>query len=145
MRHLRWLSLTALLFTTGALAQLAGPALPSGWTPLPAPTLSGAFLHEGNADTAMLTENRDGYGLVVVPDDASGGEARVIKTFHAIAANPPQLSIIKPGSYQPVCHNRGDCPPLNISSEAIGLCFGEASCEILYFDGKAFRDIAMTD
>ena len=60
MRHLRWLSLTALLFTAGALAQRAGPTLPSGWMPMPAPTLSGAFLHEGNVDTAVLTENKDG-------------------------------------------------------------------------------------
>ncbi|MYM74709.1 hypothetical protein GTP56_21290 [Duganella sp. FT134W] len=135
MRHLRWLSLTALLFTTGALAQLARPA----------PTLSGAFLHEGSADTAVITENKDGYSLVVVPDTASGGKARVVKTFHDIAANPPQLSLIKPGSYQPVCHSGDDCPKVSIASEAIGLCFGEASCEILYFDGKAFRDIAITD
>ncbi|MYN42382.1 hypothetical protein GTP55_23850 [Duganella sp. FT109W] len=145
MHHLRWLSFTALLLTTGALAQAAGPALPGGWIPLPAPTLSGAFLHEGNADTAVLTADKDGYGLVVVPDAASGAEARVVKTFHDIAANPPQLSLIKPGNYQPLCHGGGTCPPVSIASEAIGLCFGEASCEILYFDGKAFRDIAITD
>lgn len=28
---------------------------------------------------------------------------------------------------------------------AISLCFGEASCEIIYFDANAFRELLVTD
>lgn len=45
----------------------------------------------------------------------------------------------------PVCHTGGSCAPVKISNEAISLCFGEASCEIIYFDGSAFREFVVTD
>jgi hypothetical protein len=72
-------------------------------------------------------------------------QQRIVKTFRAIAPNPPQLSLIKPGNYQPACHNGGDCAPRHIDSEAISVCFGEASCGIIYADGSAFREMAVTD
>ena len=57
-------------------------------------------------------------------------------------ANPPRLSLIHPGSYQPVCHSGESCAPLSIANESIGLCFGEASCEIIYFADGAYHEMA---
>lgn len=113
------------------------------------PTLRGNLLHPGSGDLAMLMHTRqsgmDLYGLVVVPNAASGQPPRVVKNFTDKGPNPPRLSLVKPGTYTPVCHDGGQCAPVKIANEAISLCFGEASCEIVYFDGSAFRELAVTD
>jgi len=127
--------------------------LPQGWAPLPASasapdasmTLSGQFQHQGNADTAMLVQNGGAYGLAVVPGTPADGAASIVKTFKDIHANPPRLSLVHPGSYQPVCHSGESCAPLSIANESIGLCFGEASCEIIYFADGAYHEIHVTD
>lgn len=145
-----WLAAACLIALSGAAAVQAADSaprpLPAGWQPLALPTLSGNFRKQGDKDTAVLVQNgQDGpYGLAVVPE-ADGGQASIVKTFRDIKANPPQLSLVKPGSYKPVCHDGGDCAPLSIANEAIGLCFGEASCQIIYFNGSAFREISVTD
>lgn len=122
------------------------PALPEGWQALALPTVAGNFRQAGSDDIAMLVKSRDSatYGLAVVP--ASGGaQASIVKTFSDIKANPPQLSLVKPGNYQPVCHSGGNCTPQTIAHEAMSLCFGEASCQIIYFTGGSFRELAVSD
>lgn len=124
--------------------------LPSGWTPLAssAPdaslSLSGTFQRQGHIDKAVVVQNGQGdaYGLAVVPVD---GTASIVKTFRDIKANPPHLSLVQPGSYQAACHTGNSCAPLSIANESIGLCFGEASCEIIYFADGAYHEIYLTD
>ncbi|MBP1205133.1 hypothetical protein JOD97_003175 [Duganella sp. 1411] len=125
-------------------------ALPQGWTALSLPVLPGSFQQQGNRDIALLMYQShegqdDQYGLVVVPDASSSQPAKVVKTFTDKGPNAPRLSLVKPGSYAPVCHDGGHCAPVMISNEAIGLCFGEASCEIIYFDAGAYRELFVTD
>lgn len=110
----------------------------------------GSFRQQGKRDLAMLTHygkkgRGEYYGVLVFPEAGSGQPAKVVKTFIDTGPNPPGLSLVKPGSYTPVCHNGGPCTPVNISNEAISLCFGEASCEIIYFNGGAFRELFVTD
>ena len=129
---------------------LDGRALPRGWTALSLPVLPGSFQQQGKRDIALLMYNShegqaDQYGLVVVPDASGGLPAKVVKTFTDTGPNAPRLSLIKPGNYVPVCHNGGPCAPVKISNEAIGLCFGEANCEIIYFNGGAYRELVVTD
>lgn len=129
--------------------------LPPGWAPLAASasapdaalSLSGKFQRQANVDTALVVQNgQDGaYGLAVVPGAAADGTASIVKTFKDIKANPPRLSLVQPGSYQPACHTGNSCAPLSIANESIGLCFGEASCEIIYFADGAYHEIYLTD
>ncbi|WP_332851303.1 hypothetical protein [Duganella sp. S19_KUP01_CR8] len=121
--------------------------LPPGWTPLAGLSLSGKFQQQGNVDTALVVQNgQDGaYGLAVVPGAVADGTASIVKTFKDIKANPPRLSLVQPGSYQPACHTGNSCAPLSIANESIGLCFGEASCEIIYFADGAYHEIYLTD
>lgn len=124
--------------------------LPKGWDALSMPSLRGSFMHPGSDDVAVMMHSRqagmdDLYGLVVVPNAASGLPPRVVKNFTDNGTNPPRLSLVKPGTYTPVCHDGGRCAPVKIANEAISLCFGEASCEIVYFNGSAFRELFVTD
>lgn len=148
MRYVASLSLAALLLSTLTAHASSGvqvPPLPQGWVAVQAPALHGSFLHGGREDTAMLVQNGHAYGVAVIPGKASGREARIVRTFGSSQANPPQLSLIKPGSYPPVCHQGRACKPVSIATEAIGLCHGEASCEIIYFKDNAFHHLAATD
>ncbi|MYN15362.1 hypothetical protein GTP81_01195 [Rugamonas sp. FT107W] len=148
------LAVSLLLALTSAGHALANEAvakqLPQGWTPL-APdaglTLSGKFQQQANTDTAIVVQNGQGgaYGLAVVPGAAADGAASIVKTFKDIKANPPRLSLVQPGSYQPVCHSGESCAPLSIANESIGLCFGEASCEIIYYANGAYHEVYVTD
>jgi hypothetical protein len=123
-------------------------ALPPGWQPLAGDgqVLTGQFRAQGDTDTALLVRNgADGsYGLAVAAG-ASGQPAAIVKTFARIDANPPKLALVRPGVYKPACAGGESCAPLNIEREAISLCFGEASCEIVYFSGDAFREVFVTD
>ena len=126
--------------------------LPQGWTPLASAatadaslTLSGQFQHQGNAGAAVLVQNGDAYGVAVVPGAPADGTASIVKTFKDIKTNAPRLSLIHPGSYQPACHGGESCAPLSIANESIGLCFGEASCEIIYFADGAYHELVVTD
>lgn len=124
--------------------------LPKGWTTLVPDTgltVSGKFQQQGHTDTAVVVRNgQDGaYGLAVLPASSGDGAASIVKTFKDIKANPPHLSLVTPGSYQPVCHNGESCAPLAIANESIGLCFGEASCEIIYYADGAYHEIQVTD
>jgi hypothetical protein len=158
MRYLSWLSLATLLLTAtaGHAAQADTPAapqaapigrpLPAGWLPLIGKDMRGSFIQAGSDDIALLMYKGDTDGVVIVPDPASGREISVIHTFSDSETNLPQLSLIKPGSYQPVCHDGGACgPAVNLATEAIGLCHGEASCEIIYFKDNSFHHITVTD
>lgn len=123
---------------------------PQRWQPTSLPVLTGSFRQQGKRDLAVLTHNDkkgrgDQYGVVIFPDAGSGQPAKVVKTFIDTGPNPPRLSLVKPGSYTPVCHAGVPCAPVKISNEAISLCFGEASCEIIYFNGGAFRELVVTD
>ena len=112
--------------------------------------LTGTLRHPGERDVAVLTHNgkKSGgnqYSVIVFPNIGSGQPAKVVKTFIDTGPNAPRLSLVKPGSYKPACHAGGPCAPVKISSEALSLCFGEASCEIIYFDGGTFRELVVTD
>lgn len=155
-QHLKRASLAASLLLALSSAGLAHAndtivkQLPQGWTPLAADaglTLSGKFQQQGNTDTAVVVQNGQGgaYGLAVVPGAAAEGGASIVKTFKDIKANPPRLSLVRPGSYQPVCHSGESCAPLTIANESIGLCFGEASCEIIYYANGAYHELYVTD
>jgi hypothetical protein len=136
-----------------------GQDLPKGWTVLSLPALRGSFLQAHSNDIALLMQNApsgqdDQYGLAMVPDIASGKPATIVKTFIDTGPNAPRLALLPPGSYRPLCHDKPDsqesqrsnqCAPVNIATESISLCFGEASCEIIYFNGKAFRELVVTD
>lgn len=117
---------------------------------LPLPVLRGNFLRPGSGDVAMLMHSEqpgmaDRYILMVLPNAASGQPPRVVKNFSVKGPNPPELSLVKAGTYTPVCHDGGRCAPVKIANEAISLCFGEASCEIVYFNGSEFRELVVTD
>jgi hypothetical protein len=135
-------------------AAFAGGDLPPGWQPLDAPPgtapLSGHFQQPGATATALLAQNtRDArHGLAIVADAADAAARRpavIVETFSAGGPNPPRLSIVTPGTYQPRCAANSACAPLVIANDAIGLCFGEASCTVIYFDGATYREAAMTD
>lgn len=142
--------LTALLGALSAGAAEKSASSTKAENSLPLPVLRGNFLHAGSGDMAMLMRSEqvgmaDSYIMVVLPNASSGQPPRVVKHFSAKEANPPKLSLVKPGMYTPVCHDGGPCTPVKIANQAIGLCFGEASCEIVYFDGSEFRELFVTD
>ena len=134
-------------------SEAIGTQLPAGWTPLAASapdaglSLAGKFQQQGNVDTALVVQNsQDGvYGLAVVPGATADGTASIVKTFKDIKTNPPRLSLAQPGSYHPACHGENSCAPISIANESIALCFGEASCEIIYFADGAYHEIYLTD
>lgn len=125
----------------------AGVALPPGWMVLHLPSLNGHFRAPDSNDNALLMyrEEEGLSGLVVVTITPGGGQATMVKTFKDDNVNAPVVSLIEPGDYQPVCHPGVPCETVHIAHQAIGLHFGEASAAIIYFDGKQYRDIAMTD
>ena len=124
-----------------------GVALPPGWMTLHLPSLNGHFRAPDSNDHALLMyrEEEGLSGLVVVTFTPGGGQASMVKTFHDDHVNAPVVSLIAPGDYQPACHPGIPCEKVHIEQQAIGLHFGEASAAIIYFDGKQYRDIAMTD
>ena len=125
----------------------AGVALPPGWMTLILPSINGHFRAPDSNDNALLMyrEEEGLSGLVVVTFTPGGGQATMVKTFKDDHVNPPVVSLIEPGDYQPVCHPGIPCETVHIANQAVGLHFGEASAAIIYFDGKQYRDIAMTD
>jgi len=133
---------------TGASTDAAAPGASNEQaTSLP---VLGNFRQQGKRDLAMLTHygkkgRGEQYGVLVFPEAGSGQPGKVVKTFIDSGPNAPRLSLVKPGSYTPVCHNGGPCTPVKLDNEAISLCFGEASCEIIYFSGGAFRELFVTD
>jgi hypothetical protein len=124
-----------------------GVALPPGWMVLHLPSLNGHFRAVDSNDNALLVyrETEGLSGLVVVTFTPDGGQASMVKTFPDDNVNAPVLSLIEPGDYQPACHPGTPCEKVHIEHQAIGLHFGEASAAIIYFDGKQYRDIAVTD
>ncbi|USX25173.1 hypothetical protein NHH73_21550 [Oxalobacteraceae bacterium OTU3CINTB1] len=140
--------LLACLLVMATLADAAA----AGATDIPAmaPPVLGSFRQPDQRDLAVLRHNGkknrgEQYDVVVFPEAGSGQPAKVVKTFIDAGPNPPRLSLAKPGSYKPACHAGGQCAPVKISNEAISLCFGEASCEIIYFNRGAFRELVVTD
>lgn len=125
----------------------AGVALPQGWMVLHLPSIDGHFRAADSNDHALLMHREDQglSGLVAVTFIPGGGQATMVKTFNDDNVNPPVLSLIEPGDYQPVCHPGQPCAKVHLAHQAIGLHFGEASSSIIYFDGKQYREVAMTD
>jgi hypothetical protein len=149
MRCVFSLTLAALLLAAGALhaapAEVEGHPLPPGWVPVATPALHGSFRQSGHEDIAVLAQQGATYGVLVVPGEGHEDEVSVARTFGSSAANPPQLSLVHPGNYTPACHDGDACAPVDIPAEAIGLCHGEASCEIVYFKDHAFHHLTITD
>jgi hypothetical protein len=140
----------ALMACLAAMAARTDAAAGAIAEPTMSPPVLGSFRQPGKRDLAVLRHDGkksrgEQYDVVVFPDAGSGQQAKVVKTFIDTGPNPPRLSLAKPGSYTPVCHTGGRCTPVKISNEAISLCFGEASCEIIYFNGGAFRELVVTD
>lgn len=139
--------------TTGATSANAqgqvGVQTPAGWRMMPLLSIRGHIQGADTDDNVQLMYNDDQQlvGVVMVTFTPGGGYASLLKSFkyNEGDANPPALSMIAPGDYQPACHPAGSCDTVHVAKQAIGLCFGEASCRMLYYDGKELRDIAMTD
>ncbi|MET0268641.1 MAG: hypothetical protein ABW202_23870 [Duganella sp.] len=150
-RRLALLCATCLLTLVSAChiraTQANGVTLPQGWRPYFQPSVSGAFLRPGAHNVAMLVRNEEQHlsGVLVLTFVDDSGTASVIKTFKEDDTNPPKLSLLQPGNYRPACHQGGPCQPTHIANEAISLCFGEASCAILYAEGDSFRELAVSD
>lgn len=132
-----------------AYANKHGVQTPTGWMAMPLPSIRG---HIQTADTddvvqLMYHDEQKLAGAVMVTFTPGGGYAGILKTFNYedSDANPPRLSMIEPGDYLPACHPGNPCETVHIAQQAVGLCFGEASCRILYYEGKELRDIVMTD
>ena len=127
----------------------AGVQTPPGWRLMPLPSIMGHIQHADTDDSVQLMYDDDQQlvGVVMVTFTPGGGNSRLLKSFKYKEgdANAPALSLMAPGDYQPVCHPGNSCEPVHVASQAIGLCFGEASCRILYYEGKELRDVVMTD
>lgn len=126
-----------------------GVQTPPGWRMMPLPSIRGHIQSADTDDNVQLMYNDDQQlvGVVMVTFTPGGGYSSLLKSFkyNEGDANPPALSMITPGDYQPACHPGSSCEMVHIANQAIGLCFGEASCRILYYDGRELRDIVMTD
>ena len=131
-----------------AYANKHGVQTPTGWMAMLLPSIRGHIQTADTDDVVQLMYNEQKQaGAVMVTFTPGGGYAGILKTFgykHS-DANPPRLSIIQPGDYLPACHPGNPCEKVHIAQQAVGLCFGEASCRILYFEGRELRDIVMTD
>ncbi|KQQ47436.1 hypothetical protein ASF61_01960 [Duganella sp. Leaf126] len=93
----------------------------------------------------MYNDERKLGGLVMVTVTPGGGYASVIKTFTLDQANPPQLRLLAPGAYTPLCHPGHACSAIHAEHQVISLCFGEAACRILYYENQQLREAVMTD
>lgn len=127
-----------------------GVQTPAGWMPMILPSIRGHIQSPGTDDAVQLMYNDEQKlaGVVMVTfTPGGGGYASILKTFKYLDsdANPPRLSMIAPGDYLPACHRGNACDQVHIANQAVGLCFGEASCRILYYEGKEMHDVVMTD
>ena len=132
-----------------AYANKHGVQTPTGWMAMPLPSIRGHIQTADTDDVVQLMYNDEQKlaGAVMVTFTPGGGYAGILKTFsyEDSDANPPRLSMIEAGDYLPACHPGNPCETVHIAQQAVGLCFGEASCRILYFEGRELRDIVMTD
>ena len=127
-----------------------GVQTPAGWMPLILPSIRGHIQSPETDDVVQLMYNDEqklAGAVMVTFTPGGGGYASILKTFKYGDAdgNPARLSIIEPGDYLPACHPGNACQKVHIANQAVGLCFGEASCRILYYEGKEMRDVVMTD
>jgi hypothetical protein len=124
-----------------------GVATPAGWMATPLPQVRGHIQAPGTDDTAMVmfNDSLNLGGVVLVTFTPGGGYANIIKTFKFDEANPPQLTLLEPGDYMPLCHPGTPCEKVHSDNQVISMCFGEASCRILYFEGNQLHDIVTTD
>lgn len=108
-----FISLSFFNFTSVSLANNVDKTalLPADWTILAKEKstkdgvveIEGYFSSRTVKTKAMLVENKiDGkYGLAVTMQPHQ--PAVIVKTFKHIVANPPSLSVVKSGKYQPSC------------------------------------------
>lgn len=121
--------------------------LPPGWMVSILPSVNGHFRSADSNDNALLMHREDEglSALVVVTFTPDGGQASMVKTFKDDNANAPRLAVLAPGDYQPACHPGVQCDKVHVDNQAIRLQFDAASSDLIYFDGKQFRDMAITD
>lgn len=140
--------------TCMANAKVDNAPLPAGWTFLPKEkstkdgilAIDGFFTGSTVKTKAILVENKvDGtYGLAIAM--RPNRTAIIVETFKDIAVNPPSLSLIKSGKYHPFCTpNEKQCDAFVVKDQAIGLSFGEASAQIIYFAKSKFKVVHVTD
>ena len=137
----------ALVAAIHANASESDKKLPKGWTPMSAKTITGDFLGDHKPAIALLVRStkEKQYGVAVLPGESGVSTNLIVTKFKDIDANLPELTVFVPGVVKPVCHNGTKCEPVNVRTDALSLCFGEASCEVIYFDGKRFRTVFATD
>ncbi|MGK5023347.1 hypothetical protein [Janthinobacterium sp. RB2R34] len=144
-----FITLAATTATTANAQAQVGVQTPAGWRMMPLLSIRGHIQNADSDDNVQLMYNDEQQlvGVVMVTFTPGGGYSGLLKSFkyNEGDANPPVLSMIAPGDYRPACHPGSSCEAVHIANQAIGLCFGEASCRILYYDGKELRDIVMTD
>lgn len=124
-----------------------GVAMPTGWMATPLPEVRGHIQAPDTDDVGMVmfNDSLNLGGVVLVTFTPGGGYANIIKTFKFDEANPPQLTLLEPGNYMPLCHPGTPCEKVHSDNQVISMCFGEASCRILYFEGNQLHDIVTTD
>jgi hypothetical protein len=142
----------ALSATGAAMAALpdGGVAMPAGWMVMALPNVRGNFRAPDSNDGAQLMYNQDRKLAAVVAftfAPGGGGQSTIVTTFpdEEGTDSPPRLALLPPGDYAPACSEGGQCQPVHIANQAVHLCYARASCSIIYFDGAAYRDIAVNN
>ncbi|MTK63130.1 MAG: hypothetical protein F8N15_00965 [Methanobacterium sp.] len=98
------------------------------------------------------------YGAAVVSNGQNKNRAIVVfslnkssKNFTIMEFNEKLkqsdiiISIVHPGKYDTSCKNWKNCPQIILKNDAIGVCYGEESCEIVYYEDNAFKEVFLTD
>jgi hypothetical protein len=134
-------------FTSVSIAAEKNVLLPTGWIVLSKEkstkdgvvTIEGFFSSRTMKTNAILIENKTESTYGVAATMRPNQMAIIVETFKDIAANPPSLSVIKSGKYRPFCPPEvKKCVPFIVKNQAIGLSFGEASAQIIYFNKNKF-------
>lgn len=122
-------------------------SLPDGWSTMATPSVSGIFRQNGPLETAVLVRNTQSgeHGLAIIPANSGSDRGAVVAFFKDVKTNPPTLSLLTPAAFRPVCHKDANCAKLKLDTQAVSVCFGEASCEVIYFDGVRFNEMFVTD
>lgn len=149
--------LTVLVLATAAssaamASQSVGMNLPDGWVAMDkgaagnTQDLKGAFRGGKHPEHAVIVRNKDNGRLgLAISTSGSNMPAEIVATFDESRVNPPKLSLIRPGTYPSVCHDKQPCSQVKVTHVSVGMCFGEASCEIVYFDQGKFHEMYVTD
>lgn len=142
-----------LIFFFGAItASAKSNLLPKGWEFIePCNALQNSctlikadFDGDGMADRALLVSNDAVHKMGVVVFFGKEIEPILASTWQKAEPNKVTLSQIDPGTYREHCSGN-NCREVVLHNNAIGVCFQEASCKIVYFRAGKFEEIFVTD